>query len=88
MALVRRARAPSFRSLTKLVQVVAVMSCMIVIITKIDVAWDDAFLGFVPSKYIFQKGGVYICEFDLTRFVHQLMTCFSGRYRGRNRHAP
>jgi len=34
---------------------------MIVIISKVDVHWGDAFLGYVPSKYIFQSGGLYTC---------------------------
>ncbi|EIM92885.1 natural resistance-associated macrophage protein [Stereum hirsutum FP-91666 SS1] len=39
--------------------VLAVLICMCIIISKVDVRWDDAFKGFVPSKYIFQHGGLY-----------------------------
>ena len=40
----------------------AVIVCMVVIITKLNVNWDDAFRGFIPSKYIFQAGGLYTCN--------------------------
>ncbi|TFK42220.1 natural resistance-associated macrophage protein-domain-containing protein [Crucibulum laeve] len=39
--------------------VLAVMICMIVIISKVDVNWGHAFEGYIPSKYIFQSGGLY-----------------------------
>ena len=35
---------------------------MLVIITKIDVHWDEAFYGYVPSRKIFQAGGLYTCK--------------------------
>jgi metal iron transporter len=35
---------------------------MLVIITKVDVDWGEAFLGYVPSKPVFQAGGLYTCE--------------------------
>jgi len=35
---------------------------MFVIITKIDVDWGDAFFGYVPSKRVFEAGGLYTCE--------------------------
>ena len=35
---------------------------MIVIITKIEVDWGQTFLGYVPSKKIFQAGGLYTCK--------------------------
>ena len=35
---------------------------MFVIVTKIEVDWGQAFLGYVPSKKIFQAGGLYTCE--------------------------
>jgi len=38
---------------------------MFVIITKIDVGWGEAFLGYVPSKKIFQAGGLYTCEYPV-----------------------
>ncbi|KAJ3500259.1 hypothetical protein NLJ89_g9878 [Agrocybe chaxingu] len=36
--------------------VLAVLICMIVIISKVDVNWADAFQGYIPSKYIFGSG--------------------------------
>ncbi|TFK21529.1 natural resistance-associated macrophage protein [Coprinopsis marcescibilis] len=39
--------------------VVAVLVCMVIVIAKLDVHWGDAFFGYVPSKYIFQSGGLY-----------------------------
>jgi len=42
-------------------KVIAVLICMIVIISKVDVNWAKAFEGYVPSKYIFAQGGVYTC---------------------------
>ena len=37
---------------------------MIVIITKVQVNWGDAFKGYLPSKYIFSSGGIYTCAYD------------------------
>jgi len=39
---------------------------MFVIITKIDVDWGEAFLGYVPSKKVFQAGGLYTCELPVS----------------------
>ncbi|KAF4573647.1 hypothetical protein EYR36_008165 [Pleurotus pulmonarius] len=39
--------------------VLAVLICMAIIISKVDVNWAEAFHGYVPSKYIFQSGGLY-----------------------------
>ncbi|KAF8205412.1 smf Mn2+ and Fe2+ transporter-like protein [Mycena galopus ATCC 62051] len=39
--------------------VLAVLICMIIVITKVNVDWAKAFEGFVPSKYIFSNGGLY-----------------------------
>ncbi|KAF9650335.1 natural resistance-associated macrophage protein [Thelephora ganbajun] len=39
--------------------VFSILVCMLVIITKIEVDWGQAFFGFVPSKKIFQAGGLY-----------------------------
>lgn len=35
---------------------------MAVIISKTEINWGDAFFGFVPSKTVFQSGGLYTCE--------------------------
>ncbi|KAF9014158.1 natural resistance-associated macrophage protein-domain-containing protein [Cyathus striatus] len=40
--------------------VLAVFVCMIIIISKVDVNWGNAFEGYVPSKYIFKSGGLYV----------------------------
>jgi metal iron transporter len=34
---------------------------MVVIISKVNVNWADAFQGYLPSKYIFKSGGLYTC---------------------------
>ncbi|KAI0323016.1 smf Mn2+ and Fe2+ transporter [Amylostereum chailletii] len=39
--------------------VIAVLICMCIIISKVGVDWGDAFYGFVPSKAIFEHGGLY-----------------------------
>jgi metal iron transporter len=38
---------------------------MVVIISKIDVEWNDAFKGYIPSKFVFAHGGLYTCEIGL-----------------------
>ncbi|KAJ7922848.1 putative transporter of the NRAMP family, partial [Mycena leptocephala] len=39
--------------------VVAVLICMVIVISRVDVDWAQAFDGFLPSKYIFGAGGLY-----------------------------
>ncbi|KAK0217351.1 natural resistance-associated macrophage protein [Armillaria nabsnona] len=39
--------------------VIAVLICMCIIIARVDVHWPDAFLGYLPSKYIFKDGALY-----------------------------
>lgn len=41
------------------VLVLAVLVCMVVIISRIEVNWGQAFDGFIPSKYIFAPGALY-----------------------------
>ncbi|KAI0345071.1 natural resistance-associated macrophage protein [Trametopsis cervina] len=41
------------------VLVFTVLICMAVIIAQVGVRWGDAFDGFIPSKTIFQSGGLY-----------------------------
>ncbi|KZP29379.1 Nramp-domain-containing protein, partial [Athelia psychrophila] len=41
------------------VLVLGVIVCMSIIIAKVDVNWEQAFDGFVPSKTIFASGGIY-----------------------------
>ncbi|KAI0800582.1 smf Mn2+ and Fe2+ transporter-like protein [Fomes fomentarius] len=39
--------------------VFTVLVCMAIIISKTQINWGDAFYGFVPSKTVFQSGGLY-----------------------------
>ncbi|KAF9528096.1 natural resistance-associated macrophage protein-domain-containing protein [Crepidotus variabilis] len=39
--------------------VLAVLISMVIVISKVEVDWAQAFDGFVPSKHIFASGGVY-----------------------------
>ncbi|KAJ6623095.1 natural resistance-associated macrophage protein-domain-containing protein [Mycena sp. CBHHK59/15] len=39
--------------------VLAVLICMVVIITKVNVDWAQAFDGFLPSKFLFGNGSLY-----------------------------
>ncbi|KAJ6495448.1 natural resistance-associated macrophage protein-domain-containing protein [Mycena sanguinolenta] len=39
--------------------VLAVLICMVVVITKVNVEWAKAFEGFLPSKYIFGNSALY-----------------------------
>ncbi|KAJ7687435.1 putative transporter of the NRAMP family [Mycena rosella] len=39
--------------------VLAVLICMVIIITKVHVDWPQAFEGFLPSKFLFSAGGLY-----------------------------
>ncbi|KAJ6520267.1 natural resistance-associated macrophage protein-domain-containing protein [Mycena sanguinolenta] len=39
--------------------VLAVLICMIIVISKVHVDWAEAFDGFLPSKYIFNDSGLY-----------------------------
>ncbi|KAJ8514800.1 hypothetical protein ONZ45_g7712 [Pleurotus djamor] len=40
--------------------VFAVLICMGIILSKVDIDWADTFHGFVPSRTIFQSGALYI----------------------------
>lgn len=39
---------------------------MFVIITKVEVDWGEAFLGYVPSKNVFQAGSLYTCKHSVS----------------------
>ncbi|KAF8971905.1 natural resistance-associated macrophage protein-domain-containing protein [Flammula alnicola] len=39
--------------------VIAILICMVVIISKVHVNWALAFAGYIPSKHVFASGGVY-----------------------------
>ncbi|KAJ7255856.1 NRAMP family [Mycena haematopus] len=39
--------------------VLAVFICMVIVITKVDVDWAKAFVGYLPSRYIFEDSGLY-----------------------------
>lgn len=47
-------------------QVLAVLVCMVVIISRIEVNWGQAFDGFIPSKYIFAPGALYTCKLEIS----------------------
>lgn len=51
--------------------------CMLIIISKVEVKLGDAFLGFLPSKYIFAQGGVYTCQFFPKITVYDLLVLIS-----------
>lgn len=44
---------------------------MCIIISRVDVEWNLAFQGFLPSKYIFPNGAFYTCTFDF--FVPEMI---------------
>jgi metal iron transporter len=46
---------------------------MAIIISKIGPDWGDAFHGFIPSKQIFEQGGLYTCE---NLVFHVFPVCF------------
>ncbi|KAF9472570.1 natural resistance-associated macrophage protein, partial [Pholiota conissans] len=39
--------------------VLAILICMVIIISRVHVNWGNAFDGYVPSKYMFASGGIY-----------------------------
>ncbi|KAE9407319.1 natural resistance-associated macrophage protein [Gymnopus androsaceus JB14] len=39
--------------------VLAVLICMCIIVSRVDVQWNRAFQGYLPSKYIFPNGAFY-----------------------------
>ncbi|KAF8633553.1 hypothetical protein AX15_001353 [Amanita polypyramis BW_CC] len=41
------------------VLVLAVLICMIIVISGVDINWSTAFLGFVPSKFVVQSNALY-----------------------------
>ncbi|KAF7344387.1 Manganese transporter pdt1 [Mycena sanguinolenta] len=43
--------------------VLAVLMCMVIVITKVNVEWAKAFEGFLPSKYIFGDSALYTCRY-------------------------
>lgn len=55
-------RVPNLLLMLTPMQVLAVLICMAIIISKVDVDWGKAFQGYLPSKYIFASGSLYTCE--------------------------
>jgi len=49
-------------NITYTFKVLAVLICMAIVISKVDVDWADVFRGYLPSKYIFSPGSLYTCE--------------------------
>ena len=43
-------------------KVFTIFVCVLIIVLKVDVDWGEAFLGYVPSKKIFQAGSLYTGE--------------------------
>ncbi|KAH9973228.1 natural resistance-associated macrophage protein-domain-containing protein [Lactifluus volemus] len=41
------------------VLVLIVLVCMCILVSRVQVQWDEAFQGFLPSKTLFQHGGLY-----------------------------
>ncbi|KAF7303025.1 hypothetical protein MKEN_01265500 [Mycena kentingensis (nom. inval.)] len=39
--------------------VIAVLVCMVIIVSRLHVQWDEAFRGFLPSKQLFAANGLY-----------------------------
>ncbi|KAK2462884.1 hypothetical protein APHAL10511_005082 [Amanita phalloides] len=69
----------------------AVLISTVVIISKVNVDWSDAFLGFVPSKYIFQPSVLYtsVGVIGATVMPHSLFlgSCLATQDRIAYRHA-
>ena len=42
--------------------VMGVMVCMCVILGRVEVEWGEAFVGFLPSRWIVPDGALYTCE--------------------------
>ncbi|KIY53634.1 putative transporter of the NRAMP family [Fistulina hepatica ATCC 64428] len=42
------------------IMVLVVMICLVVIIAQVKMDWAEAFLGFLPSKYLVKSGALYI----------------------------
>ena len=69
-----------------LFKVLAVLVCMVLVISKIAVNWGDAFRGFIPSKALFGSGSLYTCMYSL--FLRMIThCCFSRGGPGCHRHA-
>ncbi|KAJ7070610.1 natural resistance-associated macrophage protein-domain-containing protein [Mycena amicta] len=39
--------------------VISVLVCMVIVVSRVQVQWDDAFEGFLPSKVLFGPSGLY-----------------------------
>ncbi|KAK7451234.1 Manganese transporter smf1 [Stygiomarasmius scandens] len=39
--------------------VIAVLICMCIVISKVNVQWGDTFMGYLPSRYIIPNGALY-----------------------------
>ncbi|KIK70558.1 hypothetical protein GYMLUDRAFT_32601 [Collybiopsis luxurians FD-317 M1] len=54
-----RGRPVRVFELSMAILVLAVLICMCIIIIRVNVQWDLAFQGYLPSKYIFPNGAFY-----------------------------
>ena len=46
-------------------EVLAVLICMGLVMSRVTVNWGDAFRGFIPSKELFGSGSIYTCMYFL-----------------------
>jgi metal iron transporter len=42
-------------------QVLIVLVCLCILVSRIHVQWEEAFQGFLPSKTLIHHGGLYTC---------------------------
>ena len=56
-----RTYQPVLPSVSHLTQVVAVLICLCVLVSKVDVEWGEAFKGYLPSKALVQHRSLYTC---------------------------
>ena len=75
-------RFPNVPNQIKSRKVSAVLICMVVIMSKVDVNWSDAFKGYLPSKNTFSNGSLYTCSYQ---FYLCSVDCVDG-FRSRRNH--
>lgn len=60
-----RTHQPMLPSASHLRQVLAVLICLCILVSRVGVEWGEAFRGYLPSKALVQHGSLYTC----TRFT-------------------
>jgi hypothetical protein len=69
--------------------VLAVLVCMGVIVGRVHPHWGDVFEGFLPSKHIVERNGLYVCQcLPLTERQREHLFRLSGWNCRGDRHAP